>query len=178
MNTLETIYARKSVRTYTGEPITAKELNTILKAANAAPVGMGQYENVHLTVITNTELLKKIDAAGAIMFGKPDIHPLYNAPMLIVVSAKMPEVKAMENVTYSNAAIIVQNMALAAAELGVGVCHIWGATMALQNTPELLKELKLPDGFLPCCAATLGKTEDSYSEREIPEDRIATNIIK
>lgn len=178
MNTLETIYARKSVRTYTGEQITEEDLNTILKAANAAPVGMGQYENVHLTVITNAELLEKIDAAGAAMFGKPDIHPLYHAPMLIVVSAKMPEVKTMENVTYSNAAIIVQNMALAATELGVGVCHIWGATMALQNTPELLKELQLPDGFLPCCAAALGKTEDSYSEREIPEDRIATNIIK
>lgn len=178
MNTLETIYARKSVRTYTGEQIMEEDLNTILKAANAAPVGMGQYENVHLTVITNAELLEKIDAAGAAMFGKPDIHPLYHAPMLIVVSAKMPEVKTMENVTYSNAAIIVQNMALAATELGVGVCHIWGATMALQNTPELLKELPLPDGFLPCCAAALGKTEDSYSERKIPEDRIATNIIK
>lgn len=178
MNTLENIYSRKSVRSYTGEQITAEELNTILKAANAAPVGMGQYENVHLTVITNAELLGKIDAAGAAMFGKPDIHPLYNAPMLIVVSAKMPADKAMENVTYSNAAIIVQNMALAATELGVGVCHIWGATMALQNTPDLLKELQLPEGFLPCCAASLGKTEESYTEREIPMDRIAANTVK
>lgn len=53
MNTMETICSRKSVRTYTGEQITEEQLNTILKAANAAPVGMGQYEGVHLTVITN-----------------------------------------------------------------------------------------------------------------------------
>lgn len=177
MNTMETICSRKSVRTYTGEVITEEQLSTILKAANAAPVGMGQYEGVHLTVITNPELLEQIDAAGAAMFGKPDIHPLYQAPMLVVVSAKVPP-KTMENVTYSNAAIIAQNMALAATELGVGVCHIWGATMALRNTPELLAKLQLPEGFLPCCAVTLGKTDASYEEKEIPMDRIITNTIQ
>lgn len=178
MNTMETICARKSVRSYTGEMLTAEELKTILKAANAAPVGMGQYEGVHLTVITNKELLCKIDAAGAAMFGDPDKHPLYNAPMLILVSAKMPPAEAMKNVTYSNAAIIVQNMALAATELGVGACHIWGATMATLNAPDVLKELKLPEGFVPCCAVTLGKTDYAYEQRAIPMDRIATNTIE
>lgn len=178
MNTMEAICARKSIRTYTGEQITPEELNTILKAANAAPVGMGQYESVHLTVITSKELLDKIDAAGAAMFGKPDIHPLYHAPMLILVSAKMPTVESMKNVTYSNAAIIVQNMALAAAELGVGACHIWGATMATVNAPEVLNALQLPEGFVPCCAITLGKTDGAYEPREIPMDRIAKNTIE
>lgn len=175
---METICARKSVRTYTGEPITADELNIILKAANAAPVGMGQYDAVHLTVITNKEMLGKIDAAGAAMFGKPDIHPLYNAPMLIMVSAKMPAAEGMRNVSYSNAAIIVQNMALAATEIGVGACHIWGATMAVANSPEILKGLNLPEGFVPCCAVSLGKTDYVYEEREIPMDRITTNAIE
>lgn len=177
MNTMEAIYARKSVRTYTGEQITKEQLNTILKAANAAPVGMGQYENVHLTVITNKDLLEKIDAAGAAMFGKPDIHPLYNAPMIILVSAKMPQAETMKNVMYSNAAIIAQNMALAATELGVGVCHIWGATMAILNAPDILKALQLPEGFVPCCAVTLGKTDFVYEQREIPMERIAKNVI-
>ncbi len=178
MNTMETICSRKSVRTYTGEHITEEQLNTILKAANAAPVGMGQYEGVHLTVITNAELLGKIDAAGAAMLGKPDTHTLYGAPMLILVSAKMPPVKMMENVVYSNAAIIVQNMALAATELGVGVCHIWGATMATLNAPSILKELNLPEGFTPCCAVTLGKTDYVYEQREIPMNRVETNTIE
>lgn len=177
MNTMEAICARKSIRTYTGEQITPEELNSILKAANAAPVGMGQYGNVHLTVITSKELLGKIDAAGAAMFGKPDIHPLYHAPMLILVSAKMPTEDSMKNVTYSNAAIIVQNMALAATELGVGTCHIWGATMATANTPDVLKELGLPEGFVPCCAITLGRTDSVYDQREIPMDRIGINHI-
>lgn len=177
MNTIEAINKRKSVRTYTGEQITREELATILKAANAAPIGLGQYESVHLTVITSKALLSKIDAAGAKMFGKPDIHPLYNVPMLIVVSAKTPSDSGMMNVTYSNAAGIVQNMALAATELGVGACHIWGATAALANSKELCTELSLPDGFSPCCAIALGKTDYDYPERDIPNDRIACNII-
>lgn len=177
MNTFETLYSRKSVRSYTGEQITQQELNAILKAANAAPVGLAQYENVHLTVITNAELLHQIDRAGAAKFGKSDIHPLYNAPMLILISARMPSVGRMENVTYSNAAIIAQNMALAATELGVGVCHIWGATAAIASSADLMSKLTLPDGFVPCCAITLGKTEYIYSQREIPENRIATNLI-
>lgn len=178
MNVIDTICSRKSIRMYTGEQITEEQLKIILKAANAAPVGMGEYENVHLTVITNRELLSEIDAAGAAMFGKLDLHPLYNAPMLILASAKMPPVKAMENVTYSNGAIIVQNMALAAAELGVGACHIWGAVMGILARPDILAKLELPEGFAPCCAITLGKTCDVYKPKEIPNDRIAVNTIR
>lgn len=178
MNTMDTVCKRKSVRSYTGEPLTAEQLNTILIAANAAPVGMGRYEDVHLSVIKNAETLRKIDAAGAAMFGKPDIHPLYGAPLLIVVSAKMPPDKTMLNVTYSNAAVIAQNMALAATELGVGACHIWGATAALANSDELCRELKLPAGFAPCCAVALGQTDSVYEPREIPLERIATDIIE
>ena len=119
MNTMETICSRKSVRNYTGVSITTEELDTILKAANASPVGMGQFDSLRLTVITNKELLSKIEKATAAMFGKPDMHPLYNAPMLVLVSSKEPT-PMMENVVYSNAAIMVHNMALAATELGVG----------------------------------------------------------
>lgn len=177
MNTEKTICSRKSIRSYTGEPVTQEELNKILKAANAAPVGMGQYENMHLTIITNKEILNKIDVAGAAMFKKPDMHPLYGVPMMILISTKTP-VKMMENVSFSNAAIIAHNMALQATELGVGSFYIWGATAALANSPEILQALNLPQDFIPCCAIGLGKTECSYEVREIPMNRIAQNIIK
>lgn len=176
MNTMETICSRKSVRSYTGESITAEELSTILKAANASPVGMGQFDNLHLTVITNKELLGKIEKVTAAMFGKPDMHPLYNAPMLLLVSSKEPA-PMMENVVYSNAAIMVHNMALAATELGIGSCYIWGAVAAASHNPEILSELKLPEGFIPCCAICLGKTEETYELREVPVNKIAQTTI-
>lgn len=177
MTMMETICARKSVRSFTGEIPTADQMNQILKAANAAPVGMAQYDGVHLTVITNKELLDRIDAAAAAMFGKPDAHPIYHAPMLIVVSTRKTA-PMMENVAHSNAAIIVHNMALAAAELGVGACYIWGATAAMTMNPELIQTLNLPENFSISCALALGQTNEQYTQREIPMDRIACRYLK
>ena len=177
MTMMETICSRKSVRSYTGENITAKELEVILKAANASPVGMGQFDSLHLTVITNKDLLAKIEASAAAMFGKPDMHPLYGAPTLILVSSRKPA-PMMENVAYSNAAIMAHNMALAATELGVGTCYIWGAIAAVSRNPEVLAELKLPEGFMPCCAMCFGKTDVAYECREIPENKIGRTIIE
>ena len=177
MNMMETICRRKSVRSYTGENITTEELNTILKAANAAPVGMGKFDSMHLTVIRNKELLNRIEATTAEMFGKPDIHPLYGAPTLILVSSRKPA-QGMENVVFSNAAIMAQNMALAATALGVGTCHIWGAVAAMRGNSELIAALNLPEEFIPCCAMCFGKTDIPYEFREIPEDKISKTIIE
>ena len=41
METLNTLICRHSVRTYTGDAVSASDLEKLLKAANAAPVGMG-----------------------------------------------------------------------------------------------------------------------------------------
>ena len=65
---IETLFKRKSVRSYTGENITEEELNIILKACDASPVGMKQYETLHLTVISNKELLKNINESTQKMF--------------------------------------------------------------------------------------------------------------
>ena len=79
---------------------------------------------------------------------------------------------------YSNAAIMAHNMALAATELGVGTCYIWGAIAAVSRNPEVLAELKLPEGFMPCCAMCFGKTDVAYECREIPENKIGRTIIE
>ncbi|NMD37582.1 MAG: nitroreductase [Christensenellaceae bacterium] len=179
MNTLDTLFSRKSVRSYTGEQITAEELEVMLKSANAAPIGMGRYENIHITIIQNPDLLYKIDAAAAAMFNNPNIHPLYKAPTLILVSSKRPDPnnKSMENIAFSNAAIVAHNMVLAATELDLGACYIWGATAAISKKSDLIAELNLPENFIPCCAVALGKTDEKYSVREIPLNRITKNEI-
>ncbi|MCD8326853.1 MAG: nitroreductase family protein [Lachnospiraceae bacterium] len=171
MNTLEAIARRKSICSYTGERISEEEMAAILKAANEAPVGMGKYDSLHLTRVENEEMLKELDGAAAKLFGRPGIHPLYGAPTLILVSSKSQN-GSLSNVEYSNAAIVAHNMALAATELGVGVCHIWGAVAALNADPELVEKLSLPEGFVPCCGVILGKTEQAYEERTSREGHI------
>lgn len=162
---------RKSIRSFTGEAVPEDSLKKILHAANASPVGLGKYESVHLTVVQDKDVLAEIEKATAEAF-KADRSFLYNAPELIIVSTA-----AADNVGYSNAAIIAHNMALAAVDEGMGVCHIWGCIIALAANPDLTKKLGIPEGFTPSCAVIIGKTDVAYTEREIPEDRIGINYV-
>jgi nitroreductase len=177
MDTINTILSRKSVRSYTGEKISENDLNTILKSAYASPVGLGKYDSIHLTVVENQELLQSIDIAATKLFGKPDMHPLYGAPTLVIVSSTISDVN-LSNVAYSNAAIMVHNMALTAVELGIGSCYIWGAMAAINAESSLVKQLNLPDDFIPCCGIILGKSNVEYSLRNIPDNRVGTNFSK
>lgn len=171
MNTFEAICSRKSVRSYTGENLTQEELKKILTAANAAPVGMKAYDSLVLSVVTNKELLSRIDKNCGEFMNMKNMSMLYGVPVLIIVSSKTAPAPN-DNTAYSNAAIIAHNMALEAVELGLGSCYLWGAVFALNNSRELLEELNLPDGYVPCCAVGLGKTDEKYQLREIPQDRI------
>lgn len=177
MNTLDTIYSRRTIRNFNGENISDAELKEILKSAYAAPVGRAMYDTLSMTVITNKELLGKWEKHMADVVGNPDMHPFYNAPTVILVSSVLPADNS-GNVNYSNAAILVQNMALTATELGIGACHIWGAVGVLNGNKELVKELKVPEGMTPCCAIALGRFDGGYEQREIAENRIKTEYIK
>lgn len=173
---IDTLLKRKSIRSYTGENITDEELKIVLNACDASPVGMKQYDTLHLTIITNRELLDEIEKTTAKLFGKSEMHPLYNAPTLIIISSKkFPD--HMANVMYSNAAIMSHNIALTATSLNIGSCYIWGAIAAISNNEEIIKHLNLPEGFIPCCAVTLGKTNEEYIKKDITE-RISKNYIK
>ncbi len=176
MNTFDNLFSRRSIRTYNGENITEYELNKILKSAYASPVGRALFDTLNLTVITNREYLNKWEDYCENESGH---RPFYGAPTVILVSSliQSTELKSV-NVNFSNAAILVQNMATAATELGVGSCHIWGAVRLLNDNDGLLKELNLPDGFVPCCAIILGHTDEKYELRDIPENKIKTDYIK
>lgn len=176
MNTLETIYSRKSIRNFNGENLTENELAEILKSAYAAPVGRAMYDTLSMTVITNKELLGKWEQQMAAATGNPDMHPFYGAPTVILISSAIPS-EQMKNLSYSNAAIVVQNMALTATELGVGACHIWGAVGILNSNKELTAELKVAEGMVPCCAIALGHMDDKYEVREIADNRIKTEYV-
>lgn len=177
MTAFENLYSRRSIRTYNGENLTDTELKEILKSAYAAPVGRALYDTLAITVITNKDYLARWEEATAEAFGEPGLHPFYGAPTVILISSIVGEAP-QDNVNYSNAAIIAQNMTLAATELGVGSCLIWGAVRALNVNPELTKELNIPEGMTPCCAVALGHTDEKFEVREVPEARIRTEYFK
>ena len=167
------IFSRRSIRSYTGEMPSDEELDVILKAVYASPVGMGRYDSLHVTVVKSADYLARLEAAAGAQLGKENYHPLYGAPVLLIFSSIFPGIPT-DNSSYSNCAILSQNAALAATALGLGACHIWGAIRALNKEPELLAELHLPEGFLPCCALTLGRTQEAYEKRAVQDGRIMT----
>lgn len=167
------IFSRRSIRSYTGEMPGDEALDLILKAVYASPVGMGRYDSLHVTVVKNADYLARLEAAAGAQLGKENYHPLYGAPVLLIFSSVFPGIPT-DNSSYSNCAILSQNAALEAVFLGLGACHIWGAIRALNKEPQLLAELKLPEGFAPCCALALGKTQERYEERTVADNRIMT----
>lgn len=175
MDAMEVIRSRKSVRNYTGEPASEEELELVLYAAQAAPVVMADYNKFQLTVITHSGLLTDIEQAGRNLVKGTVKHPLYGAPTMILVSAKIHP--GRENTMYSSAAIIIHNMALAATDLGLGSCCIWYPIAAILVRPDILEQLDLPDGFEPCCALTLGKTEEEFPERPVLTNRMPIHMI-
>lgn len=176
MELMKAIATRKSTRSYKSEQISDENLNIILKAGSAAPVGMGAYNTVHLTVIQNSDLLSKITNVAREFFNNPKMNPLYNAPTLIIVSSK-PNEKAPA-IGLANASCIIENMSLAATDLGVGSVYLLGFVFAISKNKELLNELNLPEGFVPDAAIALGyPTEPLTQEKELKQT-IETNIIK
>ena len=172
MNTLDAILSRKSVRAFNSDPITDKELEVLLASAWASPIGRAQYDSLSLTVITNKNVISSWEALVG-----PDAHPFYGAGTVILVSSIINPAPS-DNVNYSNAAIVVENIALAATELNIGECHIWGAVRTLNKNPDFTKALNIPEGMVPCCAIALGHFDGELSKRNVIPNRIITNYIK
>ena len=165
METLKAIASRKSIRSYTGEQISEDQLEKILFAGSVAPVGGGAKNCIHLTVVQNQELLRKISTltAKAIHLAE-GADPLYNAPTLIIASGK---IGSPFNDEVPNCACIVENMSIEATDLGLGSVYLGSFLNAIRIAPELNSELGIPDGFAAFAGLAVGYTNiDLSMEKE------------
>ena len=80
--TLQTIKARRSVRAYTEQQVSAEDLNLILEAATYAPNGM-HLETWHFTAIQNKEKSKApLPRVTTLIHGNVDIARLIAATIM------------------------------------------------------------------------------------------------
>lgn len=172
MELSQAIFTRCSCRSYTDQPVSEEHLNAVLAAGNAAPVGMGAYGTVHLTVIRSKEFIAALSQATC-EFMKREGDPLYGAPILILVSAKPAMPPTIE---FQNTGTIMENMMLAATDLGLGSVYLMGAIAALKTKPELVAQLNLPEGFVPVAAAALGHPTQPAVLRE-PQQKIEVSFL-
>ena len=161
METLQTIATRRSVRAYLPEQISEEALNTLLWAGGAAAMGMRSYQRLHLAVVQNAELIKRMNANIGTMMAKfapekANADFTFGAPTLIVVSAKEPENSPMKGMHYINAGCVVQNMMLAAVEKELGSFVLGMASDAIKNDTELKKDMRSPEEFTPLFGLCVG----------------------
>ena len=97
--------------------------------------------------------------AGAEFFNDPERKPLYDAPCLILLSTTVAD-PAAGNVPYSNAAVIVENMSLAATDLGLGSCLIWGLHRRPEPETGIGCQIRSSEGQVPSCGLVLGETAE------------------
>ena len=115
MNTLESIKTRRSIRKYKSDPVPQELLNKIIDAGLYAPSGMGRQATIILSV-TNKEVRDQLSKLNARIMGT-DTDPFYGAPAVLIVLAK----KDCPTGIYDGS-LVMQNLMLAAHELGLGSC--------------------------------------------------------
>jgi nitroreductase len=163
METMKAIAKRKSTREFKPDQIPEAALDTILNAGCAAPVGMRAYDTLHLTVVQDANLLKKLSDTAINAMKREGGSIYYGAPTVVIVSSKKTEAPGLD---YANAACIVENMLLAATDAGIDNVYIFGTVVAFQADAGLLKTLDIPEGFFPVASAALGYGTNPSSEEK------------
>lgn len=161
MELFEVINKRFSNRKFLERQINNEDLNKILKAGMQAPVGRGKYEDMHITVIQNKDLLDEINKLA-------DRSVFYNAPTLVIISAKDDG----HGLDRENSACVAMNMLLAATDLGLGSIYL-NLVISLIKDSDVLNKLNLPLGFVPIVGVGLGYANGSHTI----EHKIDVNYI-
>lgn len=142
----DVIKERSSTRGYTEDKLSEVELNTVLEAGLHAPTGMNKQE-IHFTVVSgDNEILAQIEAEKNRLrnLDKVEHNFYYEAPTVILLSAE-----SGFKWSHVDAGIAVENMALAATELGLGNLIIGCIYDALNGEKKdyFAKKLSLPEGY-------------------------------
>ena len=175
MTFMELLAKRHSTREYTQIPVTDEQIEKLLIAANASPIGRGLYQNVHLSVIQNKTLLKEVSSIASEAFGDPSMDPFYGAGTIILASCVK---EASATVGLANSACMVENMHLQATELGLGSVYLYGFIHTIAKDEALIRRMGVPAGFVPVAALAVGNTDSKVPDRELSFSKIAVDYIR
>ena len=153
--TIKNLVERRSCRKYSSTQIKEDELNSVLKAGEYAPTGMGMQSPI-IVVLQNKSIIDKLSKINAKIMGK-DEDPFYGAPTVLVVLAD-------KNIgTYiEDGSLVLGNLMNAAYSLGLGSCWIHRAKEEFETDEgkELLKEWNISENYVGIGHCILGYPEE------------------
>lgn len=165
--TIKNLIERRSCRKYSTTQIKEEELNSVLKAGEYAPMGMGRQSPIIL-VLQNKEKVEKLSKLNAKIMGT-DKDPFYGAPTVLIVLAD-------KNIgTYKeDGSLVLGNLMNAAYSIGLGSCWIHRAKEEFETEEgkELLKEWNIPENYVGIGHCVLGYPEEKSEAKPRKEDYI------
>lgn len=149
--TLDTIFARKSVRMYDqAKKVTDAQLDTLVRAGMAAPTAMDR-RPWEFVVVTERVSLDKL--AQALEYGKM----LLTAKAAIVVCGNMEQTipgKARE-FWVQDCSAATENILLAAESIGLGAVWV-GVYPDTERAARVRGVLGIPETVIPLCVISIG----------------------
>ncbi|MCL1828481.1 MAG: nitroreductase family protein [Oscillospiraceae bacterium] len=173
---LKTIKERFSCRDFTGEPLTDDMIKQIADAALAAPSARNLMP-WQVIIVTDKSLIDETDDEGVrIMASDPQDkydfnrissrggRMLYNAPCMVIISAD-PGVSGYVPI---DCGILAENIALAAASLGLGsvICGLAAVPLNGPRGAELKKRLRFPAGHEFVISVLVGTAKSKTAPHE------------
>lgn len=175
-NVIDAIKARSSTRGYTAEPLTDAELNALIHAGLQAPTAANRQE-IHFTVLKGGDpILQELEEEKNRLRNiivKPPHNFYYEAPTVVILSAD-----ADFKWGTLDAGIAVENMALAAEELGLGSLIIGCILDAIngENKQHYSDALKLPPRYEYKIAIAFGHKAVTKEPHTYDADRQVTYL--
>ena len=171
---LDVIFSRKSVRSYTDQPVTDEQVETMLRAAMAAPTGMN-VQPWRFVVIRDQAVKEKLAGPrGGMIAQAPVVFVICGETTLMRKPFGQPDAEAVEvengNWTQDCSAA-TENLLLAAEALGLGA--VWTAAHPYADRVNPIREaLGLPENVTPLCVVPCGYPagDDQPKDKWKPEN--------
>lgn len=157
---ITTIMNRKSVRTFTSDTVSMETINTLLKAAMAAPSGMN-VQPWSFVVLRDTSRYEQV-------FGDNFNMPIYKQSAAIVVfcadttvtrspreNPSAPAVTMANRIWRDDLGACTENFLIATEAMSLGA--VWTACYPYAERMNPVREaLNLPDNVVPYCVVPIG----------------------
>jgi len=152
MNILDTIKNRRSVREFTDQEIPEQAIAVLIEALRWAP-SAGNLQSRKFYFVLNEDLRNKLAQAG---LKQNFVSFIARAPLVIVACADLRIVsrygeRGTELYCIQDTAASIQNLLLAAHDLGLGTC--WAGAF---NEKKVRDILDLPDHLRPVAIVPVG----------------------
>ena len=191
MNVIEAIHRRRAVRQYRPDPVKKEDIHTVLDAANWAPSGMNR-QPWEFVVITGKKILEMGESYRRVSeeYTKNwDVSPMRgsltkeefirfaetygSAPVVIVVLTDKDDNPDLRKANLESASAAMENLLLAATELGLGTCWMTGP---LRDEKALRGILAIPDEKEIVAITPLGYPQEIPREQPRLDPRLERKV--